>query len=443
MTDDEMYVKQLNHYSVGEFKQSYILLKILCDKYNKVKINRHNASFILQIYCAYEVSVSTLGIDNIYTDKLILDHKSISPELRNYINKIYCMFLLKQKEYKKANEYIKWLQPVNGPGINPDNISYFNKGDKGKILLIYTSGGIGDIIMYSRFLRKICETNSNNSISFLIDDKLVWLFMPFITMNQEEIVNQKPINNLRIIPHSVRDRFQIKYDYHTNITLLMHHLDITYETLYIDYYLENIVGNSIGNLIGNSIGNSIGDSIGDTIDQLMDNVSIQVSNLNEESLTIHSKKTIIINWSGNKENIMERYNRSIGLDKLIPLFTKSSLDINWISINKNVSKKETRFLEKYNIKNYGPIIDCGMDAFKDTVSLLKKVDLVITTDTSLVHLAGTMNIPCWCLLTIGCDWRWTNGNNLKWYPNVRIFKQNTLSNWDNVVSDLLEAIPLI
>jgi len=216
------------------------------------------------------------------------------------------------------------------------------------------------------------------------------------------------ISNLRIVLLSIMNIFRQKYDYHTNITMLMYHLNLTYETIYIDYYLENINGNPI-----------------------------DTSNILDTN-----KRNIIINWCGNKTNIMERYNRSIELVKLVPVFKEYTSTVNWISIQKVVSNEERYILNENNVKNYGDAFDNDGDAYKDTVTLLKGVDLVITTDTSLVHLAGTMNIPCWCLLTIGCDWRWTYEKN-NWYPNVKTFRQNRLSNWDNVISEVIKELGTI
>lgn len=394
MNDNEMVKKALTHFENGEYKQCYILFKILCEKFNNVGLNKYNVNFILNIYCSYSTVASTMGIKNTFIDNLKLTHKSITPELQNHIMKIYCIELLGKKQYSEAKDYMHYLQPVNGPGITPKNMSYFNKTDTGKTLLIYSSGGIGDIIMYARFIKKICDTQKNNNILFYIDDNLHWLFL-----------NTIKCSNLRIIPYSIRNTFNFKYDYHINITMLFHMLSLTYETIYIDYYLENIIGNSI-----------------------------------DLTAIIHpTKKNVIINWSGNKTNVMERYNRSIELTKLIPLFIQYSEHINWISLQKSLSDIEINILKTYDIKNCGHFIDTDGNAFKDSVTILKASTLIISTDTSLVHLAATMRLRCWCLLTIGCDWRWVYEDN-KWYPNVQCFRQKKLHNWDNVIDELSASL---
>lgn len=394
MNEDDMFQKAYKHFENGEFNKCYILLKILCDKFKNVKINAMNANFILQLYCGYSSVTNALGKPNEYIDKLELFHYSINPELLNHLKMTYCMALLRIKKYRQAKEYMPYLQPVIGPGIMPSNMSYFKKGDINKTLLIYGSGGIGDIFMYTRFMKQICETQSSNNILFFIDDKLYWLFNEAFQCD-----------NLRIIPYSVRDRLNFATDYHINITMLLHMLNLTYETVYVDYYLEKVIGNPIN---------------------LTDIINV-------------NKKNVIINWSGNKLNIMERYNRSIELKQLIPLFTQFAETINFISIQQSLSQTEIDILNKYNIKNCGQSIDKDGDAFKDSITILRAADIVISTDTSLVHLAGTMNLKCWCLLTFGCDWRWVGDDN-KWYPKVKLLRQQKVSIWDNVISELAIAL---
>lgn len=397
-----MFTKAMNHFEKGEFKQCFILLKILAEKYKNIQPDSTNASSILQLYCAYEVICATMGRENPYINKMTLTHKTIGIDLINHAKKTYCMALLHQKEYKKLKSLMPYLQTFTGPNISPETMSYFHPNDRQKTLLIYNSGGIGDIIMYGRFLQRICESQPENKIIFLINDNLYWLF------HESLVLGNLPLCNFKLIDLSTFSVFPQKYDYHTNITMLFIHLKLSYDMVYNDYYLEHVKGNALA----------------------------------LENYIQPQKKNVIINWCGNKSNIMERFNRSIPLAFLIPLFLRFGDTIQFISIQKHVSAEELAILDTYNVKNYGPLLDNTGDAFKDTVTLLKTVDLVITTDTSLVHLAGTMNVPCWCLLTIGCDWRWTYTEN-RWYPRVKTFRQNMVSSWDNVVEDLHTALSII
>ena len=82
-------------------------------------------------------------------------------------------------------------------------------------------------------------------------------------------------------------------------------------------------------------------------------------------------------------------------------------------------------------------------AFVDTIAVMNHLDLVITCDTALAHLAGAAGIPVWLLLSTGSDWRWMNDrDDTPWYPTMRIFRQSTLSDWDTVFQDVVTQLML-
>lgn len=399
MQDGEMFTRAMQFFENGTFKKCHVLLKILADKYKNIPINHMTAEVIVQLYCAYQVSCATMGIENQYMHKLaITQNMNISPDLFNHAKSIYCMALLEHKEYTKVGPLMPYLQKFTGPNICPETMSYFQETDRNKTLLIYNSGGIGDIIMFSRFIRQVCESQMENNVIYLVNDELYWMMHQTLSS----------LHNLQVVQFSDFKTSPQKYDYHTNINMLFVHLKIKYEMLRNDFYLEQLKGGEI---------------------------------TTAEFINPH-KKNVIINWCGNKANIMERFNRSIPLASLIPIFQRHAHAIQFMTVQKTVSSDEADILDAHNVKNYGPLLDNAGDAFKDTVTLLKTVDLVITTDTSLVHLAGTMNVPCWCMLTIGCDWRWKPDDHM-WYPNVKPFRQIAVASWDNVVAELSTALDAI
>src|SRR5262249_27931490 len=70
------------------------------------------------------------------------------------------------------------------------------------------------------------------------------------------------------------------------------------------------------------------------------------------------------------------------------------------------------------------------DTFFDTAAIIKNLDLVVTCDTAVAHLAGALGVPVWVALPVGADWRWLLGReDSPWYPTMRLFRQKEAGNW--------------
>ena len=78
--------------------------------------------------------------------------------------------------------------------------------------------------------------------------------------------------------------------------------------------------------------------------------------------------------------------------------------------------------------------------FSDTAHLLSQLDLVISVDTAVAHLAGALNRPTWVLLPQNADFRWLRQRTTSpWYPSMRLFRQYAHGDWKSVVDQLSEA----
>lgn len=83
-------------------------------------------------------------------------------------------------------------------------------------------------------------------------------------------------------------------------------------------------------------------------------------------------------------------------------------------------------------------------AFMDTAAIIKNLDLVITVDTSIAHLAGALGVRVWLLLNIESDVRWfLDRIDSPWYPTMRIFRQHTLGDWESVIQEIKQALELL
>lgn len=79
--------------------------------------------------------------------------------------------------------------------------------------------------------------------------------------------------------------------------------------------------------------------------------------------------------------------------------------------------------------------------FDDTANLVQQLDLVVTVDTSLAHLCGTLGVPTWMLITFSPDWRWgVAGKLTPWYPSIRLFRQSSPANWNAPLADIRKSI---
>ncbi len=76
-----------------------------------------------------------------------------------------------------------------------------------------------------------------------------------------------------------------------------------------------------------------------------------------------------------------------------------------------------------------------------TAKIVRSLDLVITVDTMMAHLAGSMAIPVWTLLPYQCDWRWMlERTSSPWYPTMRLFRQRTPDGWDEVLREVEQEL---
>jgi tetratricopeptide (TPR) repeat protein len=93
------------------------------------------------------------------------------------------------------------------------------------------------------------------------------------------------------------------------------------------------------------------------------------------------------------------------------------------------------------IETLGPDFDAGPEAFLDTAAVIEELDLVITSDTSVAHLAGAMGRETWIALRRVPDWRWLlERENSPWYPSVRLFRQRRSGDWDEVFERIEVAL---
>jgi len=139
-----------------------------------------------------------------------------------------------------------------------------------------------------------------------------------------------------------------------------------------------------------------------------------------------------IAWAGNPRYKADR-ERSIHLLTLLPLLRPGS-EVQWISLQKGDALQQLAQLPDEVTVLDGASRDRDL---ADTAALMATLDLVVTTDTSIAHLAGAMAKPVWILLPYVADWRWMQRVEITpWYPTARLFRQRERGNW----AELLERV---
>ncbi len=79
--------------------------------------------------------------------------------------------------------------------------------------------------------------------------------------------------------------------------------------------------------------------------------------------------------------------------------------------------------------------------FLDTAAVASQLDLVITPDTAVSHLAGSLSVPVWLALSVVADWRWLKKReDSPWYPTMRLFRQTTQGDWEGVFQRMAETL---
>jgi tetratricopeptide (TPR) repeat protein len=139
-------------------------------------------------------------------------------------------------------------------------------------------------------------------------------------------------------------------------------------------------------------------------------------------------------WSGNPGHANDR-NRSISFAAAAKLLTG---DAQFVSLQKDVRAADKAMLDASDrILNF----ESDLKDFQDTAALVANMDLVITVDTSVAHLAGAMGKPVWILLPFNPDWRWMIGRtDSPWYPSARLFRQPAPGDWAGVLASVTKAL---
>lgn len=313
---------------------------------------------------AYELSEGKDNDTSYFLGLTYLKTKDFKNGLIHHENRPSKQFaiLCQELQYKKAMQDAKlW----NGEDI------------KDKTLYVYYESGLGDTLMYLRYLD-------------LLKDKCAkLLFNPQICF-----IDLLKINSFgaEIIDYKVRPE-DLSFDYHIPIMSIPYVLQLNTEDIPL----------SEGYLKANPQ---------------------KVQNYKEKYFN-NDKFKIGVKWAGNTVYDLDRVINIEAFNKIFDL-----PNTQFYSVQKGEGEEEFEKIPK----EY-KVIDLGttFNDFDDTTAALENMDLIICNDTSIAHLAGAMGKPCWILLPYVQNWRWhTDISYSPWYKSIKMFKQNTPGDWDEV-----------
>jgi ADP-heptose:LPS heptosyltransferase len=156
----------------------------------------------------------------------------------------------------------------------------------------------------------------------------------------------------------------------------------------------------------------------------------------KERLGSKSEFRVGIHWQGNPQYRSDRA-RSIPLSYFAPLAAVPGVRL--ISLQKGDGLEQLPEA-KFAVEDFSQQLDAEA-TMVDTAAVIKNLDLVISSDTAVVHLAGALAAPIWVALPFSPDWRWLlERDDNPWYPTMRLFRQPRLDDWTSVFERITAAL---
>lgn len=352
------------YYNIGlcyiNMKEYKIAEENYLKSYNMNKSNNMIKSSLVELYYFlkdYEKSINIFNkIENNIPDyHLILYNISFT----------YCA----KKDFIKGFELYENRLKITNVNNKSDNIknraevsiNYWNGIDNINKLLIIYEQGIGDNIMYYRFIIQLSELYPNMKITYICKEEVKDIFKTF--------------KNINIV---------------TNITITDYNFKLYIMSLPYILKLNKIDRNEIDYINVNEN---------------------KISYWKEKLSHLTKKKKVGFVYNGLLTSFIEK---TIPIEEFKIL---ADMDIDLICLH-----KKNDIIDRKDYINY---FDIDVDKpFEDTIAILKNIDLLITIDTYIVHLAGVLNIKTWLLLGNYSEWRWSNEDTNYWYNSVELIRIN-------------------
>ena len=283
-------------------------------------------------------------------------------------------------DLKKGLELYEWRQKQQKPPVIAPRKNLIWDGVKPlseKNFLVYEEQGLGDIIQFARYLLLLKQKGAE--VTFRVKKKMHSLLK---TLDEDMILIDS-------------DPDQNNIDFETPLMSLP--------------YLFKTHLNTIPSMIS----------------------YLNADNEKVKSWREHLSKgtfKVGICWQGSKTKI--DFGRSFPLSLFEGISKLPNIEL--ISLHKGEGENQIKDIN-FKLTTLGDDFDAGENAFEDTAAIMMNCDLIITSDTATAHLAGALGCPTWVALKKVPDWRWMlEQNQSPWYPNMKLYRQKELGDWDHV-----------
>ena len=156
-----------------------------------------------------------------------------------------------------------------------------------------------------------------------------------------------------------------------------------------------------------------------------------------EALTSCRGLKIGVAWQGNPDHQNDR-RRSFHVREIEPLAKVAGID--WISLQKGYGAEQLASAP-FDLKDPTQLHANGLATLADTAALVANLDLVITCDSAVAHLAGALGVPVWVAIPFEPDWRWmADRDDSPWYPTMRLYRQDVAGDWDDVFARMADDL---
>jgi len=324
----------------------------------------------------------------LYYAKKLVSSSYVSDNMNFMIASIFFY----QRKFRHAFKYYARKERYVGPQNQISRLKrlWDGKTCRNETLLVYSDQGRGDILMFIRFLPMLVKKFKRIKVTLGVPELLELFERSFAQYDNVSF-------------HLLKNRFP-RYDKSVVLSNL-------------PYYLKTDIDDipSAGGYL------------------IPDKEKIQSY---KEKYFNTDKLKVGICWEAGAAALREQLNRTLNISMFEPVLNLKDVQFYSFQVKPCLD----------NYKNYKNLIDLGstFKDFDDTAAALMNVDVMVTVDTSVAHLAGALGVKTFMLLPYCPDWRWFDDDKTTvWYDSMRIFKQKNTYDWDEVINNIKLALEKI